>query len=137
MMNSENEVLEAQLKISFYFMKKSCSDPDLFIIYLFIFIHIINSQKQPSRGFKITLLKSHLEVAKQLCWNHTSAWVFSCKFTAYFQKPFPESTSGRSNFESCDVMSTWSGILKDTRLSTFLNICFFDWHIIWSWILVS
>ena len=24
--------------------------------------------------------------AKQLYWNHTSAWVFSCKFAAYFQK---------------------------------------------------
>ena len=35
MMNSENEVLEAQLKISFYFMKKSCSDPELFIIIYF------------------------------------------------------------------------------------------------------
>ena len=67
MMNSENEVLEAQLKISFYFMKKSFSDPKLFIIYLFIFIHIINFQKQSSRGFKATLLKSDLEVAKQLC----------------------------------------------------------------------
>ena len=25
------------------------------------------------------------KVAKQLYWNHTSAWVFSCKFAAYFQ----------------------------------------------------
>ena len=24
--------------------------------------------------------------AKQLYWNHTSAWVFSCKFAAYFRK---------------------------------------------------
>ena len=26
--------------------------------------------------------------AKQLYWNHTSAWVFSCKFDAYFQNSF-------------------------------------------------
>ena len=28
------------------------------------------------------------KVAKQLYWNHTLAWVFSCKFTAYFQNSF-------------------------------------------------
>ena len=28
------------------------------------------------------------KVAKQLYWNHTSAWVFSCKFAAYFQNTF-------------------------------------------------
>ena len=26
--------------------------------------------------------------AKQLYWNHTSAWVFSCKFAPYFQNIF-------------------------------------------------
>ena len=31
--------------------------------------------------------------AKQLYRNHTSAWVFSCKFAAYFQKPFSRNTS--------------------------------------------
>ena len=30
------------------------------------------------------------KVAKQLCWNRTSAWLFSCKFVACFQN-----TSGR------------------------------------------
>ena len=25
------------------------------------------------------------KVAKQLYWNHTSAWLFFCKFAAYFQ----------------------------------------------------
>ena len=30
------------------------------------------------------------KVAKQLYWNHTSAWVFSSKFAAYFQNTFPE-----------------------------------------------
>ena len=28
------------------------------------------------------------KVAKQLYWSHTSAWVFSCKFAAYFQNTF-------------------------------------------------
>ena len=35
------------------------------------------------------------KVAKQLYWHHTSAWMFSCKFAAYFQKPFPKNTYGR------------------------------------------
>ena len=36
------------------------------------------------------------KVALQLYSNHTSAWVFSCKFAAYFQKtPFLKNTSGR------------------------------------------
>ena len=29
-----------------------------------------------------------INFAKQLYWNHTSAWVFSSKFAAYFQKTF-------------------------------------------------
>ena len=28
------------------------------------------------------------KVAKQRYWNHTSAWVFSCKFATYFQNTF-------------------------------------------------
>ena len=28
------------------------------------------------------------KVAKQLYWNHISAWVFSCKFAAFFQNTF-------------------------------------------------
>ena len=27
-------------------------------------------------------------ISKQLYWNHTSAWMFSCKFVAYFQNCF-------------------------------------------------
>ena len=33
--------------------------------------------------------------AKQLYWNFTSAWVFSCKFAAYFRIPFIKNTSGQ------------------------------------------
>ena len=44
-----------------------------------------NVQKQPSRG----ALKIYSKfTGKQLYWNHTSAWVFSCKFAAYFQNTF-------------------------------------------------
>ena len=32
------------------------------------------------------------EVAKPLYWNHISAWVFSCKFAAYFRTCFPKNT---------------------------------------------
>ena len=31
---------------------------------------------------------SYEKAVKQLYWNHTSAWVFSSKFTAYFQNTF-------------------------------------------------
>ena len=32
--------------------------------------------------------------AMQFYWNHTSAWVFSCKFAAYFQNSFSQNTTG-------------------------------------------
>ena len=60
-------------------------------------------QKQPFRGIlrksfsknmqhiyrRIPMPKSDFnKVSKQRYWNHTSAWVFSCKFAAYFQNTF-------------------------------------------------
>ena len=62
-----------------------------------------NGQKQPPRGvlrkrcfenmlqiyWRTPMLKSDFnKVARQLYWNHASAWVFSCKFAAYFQNTF-------------------------------------------------
>ena len=43
------------------------------------------------------------KVAKQLYWNQTSAWMFSCKFAAYFQDIFSQehlwmAVSGWSTF---------------------------------------
>ena len=35
-------------------------------------------------------------VAKWLYWNHTSAWVFSCKFAVYFQNTFSWEHPGRA-----------------------------------------
>ena len=34
------------------------------------------------------------KVAKQPCWNHTSAWLFSCKFADIFRTLFYKITSG-------------------------------------------
>ena len=59
-------------------------------------------QKQPPRGVprkkcseniqqiyrKTPMLKCNFNKALELYWNHTSAWVFSCKFPAYFQCTF-------------------------------------------------
>ena len=61
-------------------------------------------QKQPSRGIPRKKCSEDMQqiynrtampkcnfnkVAKQLYyWNHTLAWVFSCKFAAYFQNTF-------------------------------------------------
>ena len=42
-------------------------------------------QKQPPRG---VIKKRCSENTKQLYWNHTSVWVFSCEFAAYFQNTF-------------------------------------------------
>ena len=52
-------------------------------------------QKQPSRG---VFRKRCSEKMRQIFIrtpmpNCTSAWVFSCKFAAYFQKTFPKNTS--------------------------------------------
>ena len=64
---------------------------------------ILPLQKQPFRGVLSTRCSENMQqiytripvltydfkkVAKQLYWNHTSAWVFSCKFAAYFQNSF-------------------------------------------------
>ena len=35
-------------------------------------------------------------VVKQLHWNHTSTWVFSCTFAAYFQNTFSKENLGRA-----------------------------------------
>ena len=60
-------------------------------------------EKQPSRGVLSKRCSENMlqiyrktpmpkcdfnKVAKQLYWNHTSAWVFSCKFAAYFQNTY-------------------------------------------------
>ena len=66
-------------------------------------------QKQPSIDIPIKRCSENMQqiyrrtpmrkcdfnkVAKHFYWNHTSAWVFSCMFAAYFQTLFPKNTSG-------------------------------------------
>ena len=60
-------------------------------------------QKQPSRGILMKRYSENIQqnyrstlmpkcdfnkAVLQLYWNHTLAWVFSCKFAAYFQNTF-------------------------------------------------
>ena len=76
-------------------------------------------RKQPFRGI---LLKRYSEnaqqiykrtpmpkcnfnkVALQLYWNHTSAWMFSCKFSAYFQNTF----SQEHHWMPASVFHSWT-----------------------------
>ena len=68
-----------------------------------IFCETVYAQKQPSRGVHRKRCSENIQqiyrgtpmpkcdfnkVAKQFYWNHTLAWVFSCKFAAYFKKSF-------------------------------------------------
>ena len=64
---------------------------------------LLIAQKQPFRGFLIKWCSKNMKqiyrrtpmpmcnlnkVTLQLYWNHFSAWLFSCKFAAYFQNIF-------------------------------------------------
>ena len=66
-------------------------------------VKIEKLRKQPPRGVPWKRFSENMQqiyrrtplpkcdfkkVAKQLYWNRTSAWVFSCKFVAYFQNIF-------------------------------------------------
>ena len=87
---------------------------------------ISKNQKQPSRGVLRKMGSENMQqiygrtpvpksdfnkVALQLYWNLTSAWVFSCKFAAYFRIPFPKNTLGRLLLKNCNQQ-----ILKDIFL---------------------
>ena len=64
-----------------------------------VFLGYLWLQKQPPRGVPTKRCSENMQqiyrtpmskcdfnkAAKQLYWNHTSAWVFSCKFATYFQ----------------------------------------------------
>ena len=45
---------------------------------------------RPEVFLRTGVLKTCCKFALQLCWNHTSAWVFSSKFEEYFQSTFPQ-----------------------------------------------
>ena len=86
----------------------------------------VSYQKKPPRGvpgkrcfenrlqiYKRTLMLKYdfNKVAKQLCWNHTSAWVFSYKFAAYFQNTFswehPWATASGSFKKKVWILMIW------------------------------
>ena len=61
-----------------------------FRIFLKLWVFLFYSEAATQR-----CCKEKLFWKKQLYWNHTLAWVFSCKFAAYFQNTyFPKNTSG-------------------------------------------
>ena len=70
---------------------------------LFLNLYLNMQQKQPSidvlikscsenmpQTYRRTLISKYdfSKVAKQLYWNHTSVWLFSCKFAVYFENTF-------------------------------------------------
>ena len=107
-------------------------------------------QKQPSRGVlskrcsenlqqiyrRTPVLKCDLnKVALQLYWNHTSSWVFSCKFAVYFQNTFHEEhlwMAASSFHNKCFHM--WLPI-KWYHISNFIFdknfVIFFQWLDLW------
>ena len=68
--------------------------------------------------YRTRILKCNFnKVAKQLYWNHTSAWVFSCKFAAYFQKTSTQEHLWRAASEVCgyksEIESTYALAMSD------------------------
>ena len=65
-----------------------------------------NTKKEFS--FVSLVFRSLTQDAKQLYWNNTSAWMFSCKFAAYFQNTFSweHLWVDASNFLSTATMNT-------------------------------
>ena len=63
------------------------------------------------------------KVAKQLYWNHTSAWVFSCKFAAYFQNTFSQEHLWRAAFGHRHLLRNFqnSYFLKTVTLFLWLS----------------
>ena len=84
-------------------------------------------QKQPPRGIPRKRCSENMQqiykrtpmpkcdfnkVAKQLYWNHTLAWVFSCKFGAIFRTPFTKNTAGRLLLSFPKIISVHRKISK-------------------------
>ena len=59
--------------------------PELFLEKGVLKICCKFTREHLSRNCFATLLKSHFRMGVLLYWNHTLAWVFFCKFAAYFQ----------------------------------------------------
>ena len=62
------------------------------------------------------------KVAKQLYWNCTSAWVFSCKFAAYSQNTFSSEHLWRA--ASIWFFSDFNKLLVSKRNSDCKRVCY-------------
>ena len=76
--------------------------------------------------YRRTLMKKcdFNKVAKQFYWNHTSAWVFSCKFAAYFQNTF---SSEHLRTAASNTRYYWRKALFQLRFFHLVNnilVCF-------------
>ena len=100
----------AQKKVFHAFSLQLCSTANSKFYFYFHFARLITLkfrqyQKQSPRGVLEKRCSENMpqiyrrtpiskcdfnKVAKQLYWYHTSAWVFSCKFVAYFQNTFSQ-----------------------------------------------
>ena len=100
-----------------------------------------NSQKQPSIGVLMKRCSENMQqiysrtpmpkcdfnkVALQVYWNRTSAWVFSCKFNAYFQNIFSYEHLWRAPFVHCFLCraSTNKILLKEIWVSKYGKVLF-------------
>ena len=67
------------------------------------------------------------KVALQLYWNRTSAWVFSCKFTAYFKNTFSKehlwmAASGSViNDRTQLLLNLFQNVLNENMINTVRN----------------
>ena len=76
--------------------------------------------------FKNLVLQKHpLVGAKQLYWNQTSAYVFSCKFAAYIQKTFFwEHLRGCFWFSNTQYEKVW--MLRPMEFTYYFSIILYD-----------
>ena len=90
----------------------------------FLLKHLWKVQKQPFKGVLLKRCSENMQqiyrrtpmpkcdfnkVAKELYWNRTSAYVFSCKFAACFQNTFPKNTCKWLLLKvDADVCFSWS-----------------------------
>ena len=100
---SKFEAKSAALKSNFHVYLKHFSENKLLESSFFEAMYLIKVQKQPPRGVPRKRYSENIQqiyrrtpmpkcdfnkVALQLYQNRTSAWVFTCKFAAYFQNTF-------------------------------------------------
>ena len=68
------------------------------------------------------LKRNFNEVAEQLYWNHPSIWVFSCKFTLYFQNTFSSKYLRRAASEN----GVFNRVIYSVTMQSFTFTCFND-----------